>query len=410
MKNGSGIVIEVQDKKATLLMKDGTFITVRVPAGKRPLVGNEYQTSYFSHKKRSLFVLPSISFSVAALIAFLFISGLLPNSSHSAAAAYVSFDINPSLEVGVDDDMRVVEMDAFNEEARQIIKKYNFSTNDRMPFEVFADQLIKAYQTEGYMEENQSMLITTVTDKTSDKKTKQELDHAVDSIVKKAVVQYPVAITVSETNEEVRDKAKQLGVSSGKYTAFQEATKNDRHLKEEKIKEVKFQELQVNATSSKDIKSVPHPRKIKAAPHEVKAKPVNNHGKKSDNRSTVNPPQENVEKPKKHLNEKHNNEEREKRNKVINKKEHKHQKEQRVEPKTMKEPVRSQKKDRKSNQPKEHKKENKMQGQNHNREKNEYDRKQDNQRHQWNSERHHKDDQRHSKNKHDEKQEKKHKH
>ncbi len=387
-------------------MKDGTFVTVRVPAGKRPLVGNEYQASYFSNKKRSLFVLPSISFSVAVLIAFLFLSGLMPNSSHSAAAAYVSFDINPSLEVGVDDEMRVVEMDAFNDEAKQIIKKYNFSTDDRMPFEVFADQLIKAYQTEGYMEENQSMLITTVTDKTSDNKTKQELDHALNSIVKKAVVQYPVAITVSETNEEVRDKAKQLGVSSGKYTAFQEATKNDKHLKEERIKEVKFQELKVNATSSKDIKSVPHPRKIKVAPHEVKAKPVNNHGTKLDNRSSANPPRENFVKPKKHLNEKHNNEAREKRNKVIKKKEHKQQKEQRVEPKTMNYP----KKDRKSDQPKEHKKENKMQDQNHNREKNEYDRKQDNQRHQWDNERHHKDDQRHSKKKHDEKQEKKHKH
>lgn len=393
-------------------MKDGTFVTVRVPAGKRPLIGNEYQASYFSNKKRSLFVLPSISFSVAALIAFLFLSGLMPNSSHSAAAAYVSFDINPSLEVGVDDEMRVVEMDAFNDEAKQIIKKYNFSTDDRMPFEVFADQLIKAYQTEGYMEENQSMLITTVTDKTSDKKTKQELDHALNSIVKKAVVQYPVAITVSETNEEVRDKAKQLGVSSGKYTAFQEATKNDKHLKEERIKEVKFQELKVNATSSKDIKSVPHPRKIKAAPHEVKdkAKPVNNHGGKIDNRSSVNPTQENSVKPKKHSNEKHNSEDKENRNKVINKKEHKQQKEQRIEPKTIKEPDRSQKKDRKSIQPKEHKKENKMQGQNHNREKNEYDRKQDNQRNQWDNERHHKDDQRHSKNKHGEKQEKKHKH
>ncbi len=391
-------------------MKDGTFVTVRVPAGKRPLVGNEYQASYFSNKKRSLFVLPSISFTVAALIAFLFLSGLMPNSSHSAAAAYVSFDINPSLEVGVDDEMRVVEMDAFNDEAKQIIKKYNFSTEDRMPFEVFADQLIKAYQTEGYMEENQSMLITTVSDKSSDKKTKQELDQALNSIVKKAVVQYPVAITVSETNEEVRDKAKQLGVSSGKYTAFQEATKNDKHLKEERIKEVKFQELKVNATSSKDIKSVPHPRKIKAAPHEVKVKPLNKHEKKSDNPSLVIPPQENLVKPKKNSNEKHNSEEREKTNKGNNKKDHKQQKEQRVEPKMIKEPVRSQKQDRNENQPKEHRKENKPQDQRYNREKSENNHKRDNQRHQRDNDRLHKEDQRYPKSKHDEKQEKKHKH
>ncbi|MGD6961413.1 anti-sigma-I factor RsgI family protein [Fictibacillus phosphorivorans] len=409
MKNGSGIVIEVQNKKATLLMKDGTFVTVRVPAGKRPLIGNEYQASYFSHKKRSLFVLPSISFSVAALIAFLFISGLLPNSSHSAAAAYVSFDINPSLEVGIDDNMRVVEMDAFNDEAKKIIKKYNFSTDDRMPFEVFADQLIKAYQREGYMEENQSMLITTVSDKSSDKKTKQELDHALDSIVKKAVVQYPVAITVSETNEEVRDKAKQLGVSSGKYTAFQEATKNDKHLKEEKIKEVKFQELKVNTTSSKNIKSVPHPRKIKAAPHEVKVKSVNNTEKKSDHQSSVKPTEKNLVKPQKNTNEKRNSKERGKRNDQNNNRNHLQQKEQRVEPKKMKEPVRTQNHDRDYDQNKEHRKENRYQDKNINKRQKGNDRNNHEQRQQWNGDRHSNDDHKRSKGEH-RKQEKKHKH
>lgn len=376
-------------------MKDGTFVTVRVPAGKRPLVGNEYQASYFKNKKRSLFVLPSISFSVAALIAFLFLSGLMPNSSHSVAAAYVSFDINPSLEVGVDDEMRVVEMDAFNDEAKQIIKKYNFSTDDLLPFEVFADQLIKAYQTEGYMEENQSMLITTVSDKSSDKKTKQELDQALNTIVKKAVVQYPVAITVSETNHEVRKKAKQLGVSSGKYTAFQEATKNDKKLKEEKIKEVKFQELKVNATSSKDIKSVPHPRKIKAAPHEVKEMSSDVRIKKETKQRSVKEFQENPVKPQKNTNEKRNGEERTKNIKPNNKNEHKQQKEKKVEPKMMKDPVRSQKNDKNFKQPKEHRKENKQQDKNHNKQNNRNETK--------------KDDQRHSKNEH-EKQEKKHKH
>ncbi|MDM5315312.1 hypothetical protein QUF49_04845 [Fictibacillus sp. b24] len=272
MKNGSGIVIEVQNKKATLLMKDGTFVSVRVPAGKRPLIGKEYQASYFSQRKRSLFVLPSISLSIAALVAFLFFSGFIPYTSKQAAAAYVSFDINPSLEVGVDEDMRVVEIDAFNNEAEHIIKKYEFSKDKSIPLEQFADQLIKAYESEGYMDDNQSMLITSVSDSSSDKKTKKELDKALNTIVKKAVVQYPVAITVTESNEDTRKKAKQLGVSSGKYTAFQKANENGRTYKEEKIKEVKFQELKVNTASSKDIKVVPHPRKIKSSQHEIKQK------------------------------------------------------------------------------------------------------------------------------------------
>lgn len=263
-------MIEVTNKKATLLMRDGTFVTVKVPAGKKPLVGNEYQASYFSQRKRSLFVLPSISLSVAALVAFLFISGLMPTSSKPAAAAYISFDINPSLEVGVDEDMNVIEIDTFNEEAKHIIEKYNLSADDSLLFEIFADQLIKAYEAEGYMKADQSMLITTISKKSSNKETETALDQAVNTIVKKAVVQYPVAITVSETNEDTRKKAKQLGVSSGRYTAFQKAKKNGKPYTEKKIKEVKFQELKVNASSEKDIKVVPHPRQIKSSKHEIK--------------------------------------------------------------------------------------------------------------------------------------------
>ena len=251
-------------------MRDGTFVTVKVPAGKKPLVGNEYQASYFSQRKRSLFVLPSISLSVAALVAFLFISGLMPTSSKPAAAAYVSFDINPSLEVGVDEDMNVIEIDTFNEEAKHIIEKYNLSADDSLLFEIFADQLIKAYEAEGYMKADQSMLITTISKKSSNKETETALDQAVNTIVKKAVVQYPVAITVSETNEDTRKKAKQLGVSSGRYTAFQKAKKNGKPYTEKKIKEVKFQELKVNESSVNDIKVVPHPRQINSSRHEIK--------------------------------------------------------------------------------------------------------------------------------------------
>lgn len=241
-------------------MKDGTFVTVRVPAGKQPSVGREYQASYFSeNRKRSLFVLPS----VAAILAIVLLSGLIPTGSHSAAAAYVSFDINPSLEVGVDEEMQVIQIDAFNEEAKKIIKKYDLNVTNKFSFEDFADQLIKAYEKEGYMKTEHSMLITTISSEEGSNKTEAALDEAVNSIVKKTVVKYPVRITVSESNIDTREKARQLGVSSGKYKAFQTANKNGKPLKEEKIKEVNFQELKVNAVSSNDIKSVPHPRKIK---------------------------------------------------------------------------------------------------------------------------------------------------
>lgn len=290
-------------------MKDGTFVTVRIPTGKRPLVGKEYQASYFFNRKRSLFVLPSLSLSVAALLAFVFLSGLIPLGNQSAAAAYVSFDMNPSIEVGVNEEMEVVEIDAFNDEAQKIIKKYNLSVDKHLTFEEFADKLINAYEEEGYMKSDQSMLITTVSSEEGNKETEAALNNAVDSIVKKTVVKYPVAITVSETNTDTRSKAKHLGVSSGKYTAFQKANKAGKPIKEEKIKGASIQELKMDKISaSKDIKVVPHPRKINSSPHEIKidssaasSKKVKEGKKEHDHRKHHHNALEKADKPSKQL-------------------------------------------------------------------------------------------------------------
>jgi hypothetical protein len=312
LKSGSGIVIEVNNRKATLLMKDGTFVTVRVPAGKNPSVGREYQASYFSERKRSLFVLPS----VAAILAVVLLSGLIPIGSKSAAAAYVSFDINPSLEVGVDKEMQVIQIDAFNDEAKKIIDKYDLNVENQFSFEDFADQLIKAYEEEGYMESDHSMLITTISSDEGNDKTEAALDQAVNSIVKKTVVKYPVRITVSESNPDTREKAKQLGVSSGKYKAFQTANINGKTLTEEKIKEVNFQELKVNTLSSNDIQSLPHPRKIKTEGNERK-----NDIKIAVPKKAVSQPKEVKKHKEKHHN--HDNHHNKKQEKLVKPKERK---------------------------------------------------------------------------------------
>jgi hypothetical protein len=99
------------------------------------------------------------------------------------------------------------------------------------------------------------------------------LDLAVDTIVKKAAVKYPVAITVTEANADTRNKAAQLGVSSGKFTVFQKANKPNKPILKADIREANIQDLQKKMTaSSKDIKVIPHPRQMDtpAADHQDK--------------------------------------------------------------------------------------------------------------------------------------------
>ncbi|EIT87150.1 hypothetical protein A374_02814 [Fictibacillus macauensis ZFHKF-1] len=83
-----GILLEVKKGKATLLTKDGCFVTVKVPRGAHPVVGMEYKIS----RERSRFCkvfLPSLSILLGALLIYVILSGMIPFGRNEAPVAAV---------------------------------------------------------------------------------------------------------------------------------------------------------------------------------------------------------------------------------------------------------------------------------------------------------------------------------
>ena len=112
-----GVVMEVGDRHAIVLTDGGAFI--RVPRHGRTLAVGE-EIALPAPRARSVqrrTVLWSSAAAAAVALVF-FLHTLLPSFTPPAAArpvAYISIDINPSVQLGLDADSRVVEARGLSE-------------------------------------------------------------------------------------------------------------------------------------------------------------------------------------------------------------------------------------------------------------------------------------------------------
>src|SRR6476469_4401346 len=101
-----GIVMEVNDSLLTLLTPDGQFLQARKQD--HPYVLGEEILFKPISKKKSLFVNRFIGvkqLSIAAAVLFLFLGSLIPVYQSNKAYAYMSIDVNPSIELGINKQM-----------------------------------------------------------------------------------------------------------------------------------------------------------------------------------------------------------------------------------------------------------------------------------------------------------------
>ncbi|MGG1574145.1 anti-sigma factor domain-containing protein [Fictibacillus sp. NRS-1165] len=262
MKNG--VLMEVKKGKAVLLTKDGCFITVRVPRGEHPVVGMEYSISRFTKSRVRRLLFPSLSLTIGALLIYVLFSGVYPlGRNDNTVAAYVSFDVNPSLETGVNHDLQVIKVKAYNAEGKKILQSLNHKKN--VSLSQFASSLLNAYESKGYLTENPDVMIgTTIVDAENDKLS-SSLDEAVSSIKRNAAVfNTKAAIMVKSINTEKRKVAQKNGVSSGKYMMYLDAKRKDKNISLHQVKNMSYTELKEKIEPDRKLpkKEINHKKKI----------------------------------------------------------------------------------------------------------------------------------------------------
>jgi hypothetical protein len=213
-----GLVVKLSDGCCIVLTGKGTYERIPVPRqGAR--VGAEVSYSY---RAVSSPIFKPMALVASFLLLFVCYS-LFNQSSLPVAVAYVSLDINPSLELSVDKNLDVIGVKYFNDDAANLLKQERLQgKNLYAALDVVVEQAIaKNYIKTG----QENLIVSTVTPSgvSSSSTGPSRIDQqSVQQFLEKSVNQGGLTTEVRtySATSEFRSEAESNGLSPGKYLIY----------------------------------------------------------------------------------------------------------------------------------------------------------------------------------------------
>ena len=216
-----GLVMEVQKNTVVVLTQDGRFC--RLPRHGQVLIGEEY--AYGSSSLHPWL-------AVAAVLVLALASILLPLTNPAVLAAYVTIDINPSLELTVSTAGKVMAVEALNPDGEIFLQGLKLK---KLPLDAALRKIFQVAKEMQYFDDDSLVLITRTP-------VNEEVPDVGEAMVS-ASASYlpptasPVAVAVVNGTKELREEAQVLGLSTGKYAVYLEAEFQGLSLKASELQE-----------------------------------------------------------------------------------------------------------------------------------------------------------------------------
>lgn len=215
MKQYDGIVVQVMEKQIVMLCtQDGTFKNIPRSRGHFPLIGEKV-----TYKEKKSFFHPSHWIKLASIACLLFLIFSMYPSTKSEAAYILAIDINPSIEVYLDKDLKVTQVAALNDDGGKLINPIDYkgkSVSDMVQL------IIGQCVTQHYLSSSLQGLVTTtiIPIGGEHKLTQSELQ----SIIQNSLNQNSVTanVNVSMGSKEIFNTAHQLNLSVNKYVIYEQ--------------------------------------------------------------------------------------------------------------------------------------------------------------------------------------------
>ncbi|MCA1319278.1 anti-sigma factor domain-containing protein [Bacillus tianshenii] len=219
-----GIVLEVHDDYVTMLTPDGEFLKSRKQKGQVD-IGEEiifFPLHKGAAEKKRLAAIFKMKWAIVTMLtaAVLFFS-FYPKYVNNQVYAYVSLDVNPSMELGLNKNMQVVSIDAFNDEAKLLLPLLGDWKNEDLS-KVSSD-IMDLIRQKGYLKSGGEIIIASVLADGENLVWKKKMQNEISSFSKNIQVEN-VSITTIETTSEKRDEAIKHGVSPGTYVQNERKT------------------------------------------------------------------------------------------------------------------------------------------------------------------------------------------
>ncbi|EEM04899.1 Membrane associated protein [Bacillus pseudomycoides] len=202
--------MDIKKHSVVVLTPDGEFITFKRKSHSY-MIGEEISFNV-QEQRVPRFSIPSFLKPASLLVAcFLCVFLFFYNQPEEKAFAYVSIDINPSLEASVTKDLRVIDLRACNDDGKRILKEMKRWKNE--PLQDVVRTIVKQSQEDGYLTKDKQVMLTAVT---KDKSLEPQLEKTMQGLKKEYETKH-VTVVYQSSTMQVRENAKKAGVSTGVY-------------------------------------------------------------------------------------------------------------------------------------------------------------------------------------------------
>ncbi|QJC51311.1 anti-sigma factor domain-containing protein [Paenibacillus albicereus] len=214
--NGNGIVLEVKKGSVIVLAPDGSFRKIRSRGGEA--VGQEVELPPVVRPSRPRWLLPAAAGALALLLAIpVLYAG---RAAANPVVAYISLDVNPSFEVGVDADLKVRQLRAVNADAVPFVAALDY---EGQPASLVMEELAERLAESDYLREETAEVLLAGVRLLGDGEELAELGAQARRALEEAAEhagEDDLHVTELRSTPEVRLEAEELGLSIGQMTVY----------------------------------------------------------------------------------------------------------------------------------------------------------------------------------------------
>ncbi|MCP1490901.1 hypothetical protein J2Y73_000932 [Peribacillus frigoritolerans] len=211
-----GVILSVNKRFVTLLTPEGEFLKTKRQEREYE-VGEEITFSPAKQNFTLAFSNIHSSFKKTAVLTiastFLILFSILPSYFTGPVSAYMTIDVNPSIELELDDDLEVLKLTGLNEDGKLVIGQLkDWKGKD---IKAVTNRIVETTKQLGYLKGNKQIVVST----TLMKKNK-ELGKNLKEEIKEISEQDSVSKTkmkVIQATKSDRKQAREQGISTGKY-------------------------------------------------------------------------------------------------------------------------------------------------------------------------------------------------
>jgi hypothetical protein len=209
MVEESGMVVKIERRSCIAVTPAGEFIEVPLPKGGGIRIGQEI--SLAGRRKRMSYLR---YFMVAASFLLIFLTGQFYIGRAPQAAAYLTMDINPSIELAVSDKGKVVSCSGLNSDGEKILSQVSVKGYD---LEQAVGIIVTQAIADNYLTAEDSNVILTTLTVNEDSDPVVDLENVYKAIKSSMDSGGVVSEVVIEAVEpEMRQEAIESGISTGR--------------------------------------------------------------------------------------------------------------------------------------------------------------------------------------------------